>query len=772
MALTARQLKWAQENGVTPTEGPPRSLFKSPDVEDSFNEYSSPKKEFLSKYPKALYSSLGRGPEENSIVGGVPTSKHLTKDAADVSYRGGNIDDIERDITKLGGKALRESDHLHIEFPEGFDNAAPQPLTERQKLWAKQNGLKYPGMELETNPVDALGEVKEHGLGLGNSVRRAANTTAAGVLSPMAGLLKYAGPSGGMKAAEYLTEKMGLTPPENPLMARADQEVDKLQEIINQGATEQPSEWEQKTGVDFTKPLVDLNAENTKLGLQKLANSLGIDKNSGLYQGTEEGLARGGEIIGDFTSPTNLALLAAGLKSPTVAASRGTLNQQLKTLSKTENIASANKAAMGSFVPGMAQGAVEGGKTLIEGIEEGDPRKIGSGLVEAGASGAFTAGAMKGMVERPKAIERKTVRPEETFDKFLESTKPKEQTAPENPRTLNIQAESLASGRSKALLVTPGEVIPQAPKYTKQLETDVGTWVYDPLKVSEKIIREKVQDGTYGELLGHVEPKSEKTTQTVLAEQDGVEARGSLVSPENVQVQASILKSQFPNAEIKVGGPELAAEVLKNRKGGVDLMSQRGSFSAMPIEKPSAQVFEGNGEMKTRGLSKSIEKAAVDKNLVKDLGELPQYKTTNWQDQFSKADEIIKNDPGLAKDIAMGKTEAPKGVLPEAVMIKLQKEATKNSDINLIRELSRSGLTAEASVHGARIGILSQIDPYDPVNAIRDVIQVREEVAKRRNGVKALDSVKKSITGKIKEEITKNLPTKQNWTDFIKSIEC
>jgi hypothetical protein len=117
-----------------------------------------------------------------------------------------------------------------------------------------------------------------------------------------------------------------------------------------------------------------------------------------------------------------------------------------------------------------------------------------------------------------------------------------------------------------AVLVTPGEMTPKMTKGMMTLDTDVGKWIYDPMRINKQEIISKVEDGTYGEILGHVEPKSPKATQTVAAIMpDGSEAKTSIVSPENVDVQSQILKQQFPKAQIKVGGEELAGQVLDQR---------------------------------------------------------------------------------------------------------------------------------------------------------------------------------------------------------------
>lgn len=141
-----------------------------------------------------------------------------------------------------------------------------------------------------------------------------------------------------------------------------------------------------------------------------------------------------------------------------------------------------------------------------------------------------------------------------------------ENTYPESPETLASQIDALKKGRVKAVLFTPGETLPRPPTSMKTISTDVGTWVYDPLKISGKKISDKVSNGTHGEILGYVEPKSEKTIADVTAySRDGIELKSAFTSPENIEKQKLEFKKQFPNSNVRVGGVGQSIDVLKKR---------------------------------------------------------------------------------------------------------------------------------------------------------------------------------------------------------------
>lgn len=142
----------------------------------------------------------------------------------------------------------------------------------------------------------------------------------------------------------------------------------------------------------------------------------------------------------------------------------------------------------------------------------------------------------------------------------------KDNPLPESPETLAAQMEALQQGRTKAVLVTPGAEIPKTSRKLSTVDTEAGTFIFDPLKISKSKIKRQVANGTHGEILGYLEPKSDTTTQTVVAATpEGIELKTAVASPENVPAQAAEFQKQFPNAKIQTGGEELTQKVLTDR---------------------------------------------------------------------------------------------------------------------------------------------------------------------------------------------------------------
>lgn len=687
--------------------------------------------------------------------------------------------------------------------------------------------------------------------GLLKAVGRGVKTTAGGIVDPALEIAQRYDP--------IIFNNPALKPTTDPI-------IDYLRRLAQEAQQTPLTEYEQKKGIDVTAPITEKLPEYAKRGVEGIASGLGVDTESKPVQAIK-GVA--GELAGvaqGFTSPSNIALLAAG-----------GLPLGLE------------RAVAGSFVPGMLKGSEEGFNRGLEGIKSGNVEQaaggIAGGLASAGLAGmagvsaikpnplllknperfeppgkatefldypnfgaefearnavpqlpapkvprervyvpegkgvAYTSEPVRSLKKEPfntktiieeqpvsqlseRAIEPQPIKvkekplfpflPEEMVSeksvpnplKLLpESIQPKEQTGftsglknikkieepyptsyraeptvPESKATLDTQIKAMKAKRLPAVLVTEGEVAPKIPKGMRSVDTNVGKFIYDPLKISKSKIISKVKDGTYGEILGHVEPKSEVTTQTVAAIMpDGTEAKTSVVSPENVQRQAEILKQQFPKAEIKVGGEELASEIINERENkNLNLKSS------------------GSGEFGTevRGVSQSISNKVLESRLKESLSDLPEYSKVNMKDQASKSIDILNKDYNQAKRIAMGEEQAPNGVLPESVMIAVENHALKNGDVNTLREIATSSnLVKEGTIMGQRIRAHGERMPYSPLNAIKDVAQSRQKIAESRYG-KNIKSEQQKIIKDIKSKVERYAPNKETWTSFVKGIRC
>ena len=179
--------------------------------------------------------------------------------------------------------------------------------------------------------------------------------------------------------------------------------------------------------------------------------------------------------------------------------------------------------------------------------------------------------------------------------------------------------------------------------------------------------------------------------------------------------------------------------------------------------------IEGTGATKTRGLSQGVEVKALQNDLTKGFGDLPDYKQVNMRDQAVRANNLLMRDIEGAKAIAMGEKAPPKGLLPESVFVALEKQALRDGDVAMLRRLATdSKLTSAATTLGQRIRTLGERDVDSPVGAIADIIKAREEALKGKD----IPQAKKEVVSQIKSEIKKVRVPKETWASFIDKITC
>jgi len=184
-------------------------------------------------------------------------------------------------------------------------------------------------------------------------------------------------------------------------------------------------------------------------------------------------------------------------------------------------------------------------------------------------------------------------------------------------------------------------------------------------------------------------------------------------------------------------------------------------------------LAEVGGELKIRGLSLSVEARAVEKGLVKQFAGLPQYLTKNMKEQANRALELTRRDYDTALEIAMGKENPPKGLLPESVFKAVEIKARKDNDVETIRRLATtSGLSEEATIMGQRIRALAETDPLSPVTKIKEVVREREKTSKKKLKGKSPKKIKTEMKENLKKRIKKAAPTKTEWEKFIDEIIC
>lgn len=207
-------------------------------------------------------------------------------------------------------------------------------------------------------------------------------------------------------------------------------------------------------------------------------------------------------------------------------------------------------------------------------------------------------------------------------------------------------------------------------------------------------------------------------------------------------------------------------------------VKEDGKPIPVPVE---TEEFIATGERRQRGFSKSLEAEAVTAGMVEFFEDIPEFNQLNFEEHGKLNSDLLKNDPEKADRVAMGQEAAPKGHVPELIMVSVANKALADGDSEKVRDIAlNSKLAAEATKMGQRIRALGELGDLSPVKAMKAVVASREDAFNRRKsqGRKVdknrVAENKKADVAIIKESIAKAKPKngQQLLDDFITSLQC
>jgi len=237
----------------------------------------------------------------------------------------------------------------------------------------------------------------------------------------------------------------------------------------------------------------------------------------------------------------------------------------------------------------------------------------------------------------------------------------------------------------------------------------------------------------------------------------------------SVQKQLDDEKAMYGSEDGFVPSKKDEKELLK-AKYGEGARPIKNKESAAPEE--LGKNYKGNRQMRgdtVSGNALRLEQNALEKKLTDNLGDLAEYKSINMKEQADKAIKLINNDRQKAIDIIDGKANPPGNLKAQSVHQALEEIAIQDGDVSLLQKLAKSHVNRELSESAQNLRIAAERDPQSAVENIRQLQDVRKEMAEKRSG----STVKKEAT-KIKAEIDKVTPkaTKQDWASFVKELQC
>jgi hypothetical protein len=183
--------------------------------------------------------------------------------------------------------------------------------------------------------------------------------------------------------------------------------------------------------------------------------------------------------------------------------------------------------------------------------------------------------------------------------------------------------------------------------------------------------------------------------------------------------------------------------------------------------------IQGEGETKVRGLAKSISDMMDNEDLRLAAAD-ETYQVSSQKKRLNEnAAVLVVNEPDRAKRIALAQ-EAPNtkdGVFPEDVYTALRNKARIEGDVDTQIQLMKSPIAKSATEMGRRIQALDTGEERDPVRAGQDLIAAKEKAFEKKTGKKVKEAVKKEAK-KIKKKVKETMLSKQDWHDFIASLQC
>lgn len=187
-----------------------------------------------------------------------------------------------------------------------------------------------------------------------------------------------------------------------------------------------------------------------------------------------------------------------------------------------------------------------------------------------------------------------------------------------------------------------------------------------------------------------------------------------------------------------------------------------------PVSTSNLKPVKTTGKTAPSQLSVKVNAKAVENKLSEDLGEAKEHGVMDIKQQAQKATDLINTDEQKATDVALGKSNSPSGLHPHAVFVAVEKKATQDGNVDLLRQLSQSKRVDEATAAGQTLRVLRERDEDSPVAAMQHVSDVRTKAVEKKIG-----SVPKAVNATAKEIAShEKAPSKFDWQSFVESIKC
>jgi len=186
----------------------------------------------------------------------------------------------------------------------------------------------------------------------------------------------------------------------------------------------------------------------------------------------------------------------------------------------------------------------------------------------------------------------------------------------------------------------------------------------------------------------------------------------------------------------------LDAKVLSNAVDGNPLLrSLLGDLyknDSIPKEvadqaKAAGMNINGAGVTTANDIATGVQKgfsklgSDIERRLGEVFGGTAEYEKIKVKDQQIIADNLIANDLDMAKRMMNGEESLPEGLRGASLIDAMSRYIMETGDGVLAKELASSKIISESSVHAQELRMMAEIDPTDPLAAIKRVMKSRAE---------------------------------------------
>lgn len=164
--------------------------------------------------------------------------------------------------------------------------------------------------------------------------------------------------------------------------------------------------------------------------------------------------------------------------------------------------------------------------------------------------------------------------------------------------------------------------------------------------------------------------------------------------------------------------------------------------------------------------ARNVEARAIAAGMPPEtFGDLPEHGVLSFSDLATKAVDLLHSNPEEALAIALVEKDVPPGQMRAFIVKAVENKARREGDWETLRKLgTNQKLADENTTIGRNLAAMANMDPSDPVAALRVVAKAR--AAKQPKGALKAD------LKDVKDEIKKARSTKNALTDLISEWTC